>query len=153
VADLIVQPTKKWIRTQYWAVFLLTCFAVGLYVNKFIGQVTPWVLVIPALLFIFPIRAHIRQHFTKMTIGGDKLRYESGVLSKTTRTIQVSKVQDVRADQTLFQRLMGIGDLSIETAGETSRLTIPNIDNPLEVVDAVVDASHEQAPRQKGGRS
>jgi uncharacterized membrane protein YdbT with pleckstrin-like domain len=85
-------------------------------------------------------------------VAGDKLRYESGVLSKTTRTIQISKVQDVRADRTLGQRLMGVGDVSIETAGETSRLTLPNVDHPQAVVDAIVDLAPGQPPKQKGGR-
>ena len=151
MADLVIQPTKKWIRVQYWTIFALLCVAVGVWVNV-LGARTGavWVAVIPALLFFFPIRGHVRQHFTKITVNGDKLRYESGVLSKTTRSIQISKVQDVRADQTLGQRLMGIGHVSIETAGETSRLTIPNVDNPQAVVEANVDLTPGQPPKHKG---
>jgi putative membrane protein len=152
VADLTIQPTRKWIRVQYWTVFLLLCACVGVYVNKLEEQVTPWLLLIPALLFFFPVRGHIRRHFTKATLTGDKLRYESGVLSKTTRTIQISKVQDVRIDQSLAQRLVGTGNLAIETAGETSRLTIENIDDPQAVADAITDASQGQLQKQKGAR-
>lgn len=150
VADLLIQPTKKWVRLQYWTIFMLLCVAVGVWVNVLGARTSAvWVAAIPALLFFFPIRGHIRQHFTKMTVTGDKLRYETGVLSKTMRSIQISKVQDVRCDQTLSQRLMRIGHLSIETAGETSRLTIPNVDNPQAVVEAIVDLTPHQ-PRQKG---
>jgi uncharacterized membrane protein YdbT with pleckstrin-like domain len=88
-----------------------------------------------------------------VTLAGDKLRYESGALSKTTRTIQVSKVQDVRVDQSLLQRLIGTGNLSIETAGETSRLTVENIDDPGAVADAITEASQGQPQKPKGGRS
>lgn len=147
VADFTVQPTRKWIRLQYWTIFLVCCVAVGLYVNKYGDQVTPWLLALPALLFLIPIRGHIRQHFTRISVAADKLRYETGVFSKTTRTIQVSKVQDVRVDQSLFQRLSKTGNLSIETAGETSRLTIAGIDHPQMVADLLSDAS--QAPPAK----
>jgi uncharacterized membrane protein YdbT with pleckstrin-like domain len=140
VSELVIQPTKKWIRLLYWAVFLIMCVAVGVYVNAYLDRVTPLVLVIPALLFVFPVRAHLRQRFTKVSLAGDKLHYQSGVLSRTTRTIQISKVQDVRVDQTFGQRLMGIGNLSIETAGETSRLTIENIDAPQAVADVLTAA-------------
>ncbi len=151
MADLVIQPTKKWVRLQYWTVFMLVCVAVGVWVNMLGAHTgTVWVAVLPAVLFFFPIRGHIRQHFTKITIAGDKLHYETGVLSKTTRTIQISKVQDVRSDQTLGQRLMRIGNVSIETAGETSRLTIPNVDNPQAVVEAIVDLTPHQSPRPKG---
>ncbi len=151
--DLVIQPTKKWIRLQYWTVFLVLCVCVGIYVNRFQDRATPWLLVIPALLFVFPVRAHLMQRFTRATLTGDKLHYETGMLSRTTRTIQVSKVQDVRVDQTLRQRLMRIGNLSIETAGETSRLTIQDIDDPQVAADTITDAAQAQPQKPKGGRS
>ena len=77
-----------------------------------------------------------------MTMVGDKLRYETGMLSKATRTIQLSKVQDVTVRQSVAQRMGGVGDLSIETAGETSRLTFPNIDGPQAIADKIIDESH-----------
>jgi uncharacterized membrane protein YdbT with pleckstrin-like domain len=87
-----------------------------------------------------------------MTISGDKLRFELGMLSKTTRTIQISKIQDVTVIQSLAQRLIGVGTLSIETAGETSRLTISNIDAPRAVAEELLDAAQGQAPKKKGER-
>lgn len=146
--DLIVQPTKKWIRFQYTLVFILFCVAVGFWVNKFSDQ-PAWLLIVPALLFLWPMAGHLRQHFTRITISGDKLHYESGMLSKTMRTIQITKVQDVRVNQSLGQRLMGIGNLSIETAGETSRLTIENIDQPRLVADQITDAAQGQPQKRK----
>jgi uncharacterized membrane protein YdbT with pleckstrin-like domain len=87
----------------------------------------------------------------KVTITGDKLRYESGLLSKTTRNIQLSKVQDVRVDQSLGQRMMGVGDISIETSGEASRLEVDNIDEPQAVADEIIAASQEHGSTQVGG--
>ncbi|MGD0202017.1 MAG: PH domain-containing protein [Bryobacteraceae bacterium] len=148
MSDLVIRPTKKFIRIGYWTVFVLCCLAVGLYVNRFSDQ-PAWLLVLPALLFLIPIRAHLRQHFTKITIGGDKLRYEVGILSKTTRIDQLLKIQDVRVDQTVFQRMMHIGDLSMETAGETSRLAIPNIDDPQQVAEDITGAAQGQPMKRK----
>jgi hypothetical protein len=51
-------------------------------------------------------------------------------------------VQDVTVRQSVAQRIYGIGDLTIETAGETSRLTFPNIDSPQQVADQIIDISH-----------
>jgi uncharacterized membrane protein YdbT with pleckstrin-like domain len=149
VPDLTIQPTKKWIRFQYWTVFIVLCIAIGLYVNKLMNQVPAWVLIVPALLFLIPIRAHLRQGFTKLTLSGDKLRYECGIFSKTMRTIPVSKIQDVRADQTFTQRLVNVGNLTIETAGEAGALTMADIDNPQAVVDIIIDAEGP-ASKQKG---
>jgi uncharacterized membrane protein YdbT with pleckstrin-like domain len=78
----------------------------------------------------------------KATITGDRLRYETGFTSKSTRTIQLSKVQDVRVDQTLMQRMFHVGNISIETAGEASRLTLVHIDNPQPLADEIMNRSH-----------
>jgi len=148
--DLTIQPTKKWIRIEYWTVFLVLCVCIGLYVNKFEDKPSPWVwlLALPALLLFFPLRAQLRRHLTKATLAGDKLRYQSGVFSKTTRTIPVSKIQDVRADQTLGQRLLGVGDVTVETAGEAGALVIRNIDDPQGVVETILNAQGPSAKRQ-----
>src|SRR5204863_5295988 len=90
-------------------------------------------------IFVWPAAKHARQRLSKITIEGDKLRYEIGLLAKTSRTIQLTKVQDVTVRQTLKQRIAGIGDLSFETAGETSRLTIANIDEPQAVADRIME--------------
>jgi uncharacterized membrane protein YdbT with pleckstrin-like domain len=150
VPDLTVQPTRKWIRIQYWIAFIVFCVSVGLYVNLLIKHLPAWVLIVPALLFLLPIRGQLRRRFTRLTLSGDKLRYECGVFSKTMRTIPVSKIQDVRADQTFTQRLMGTGNLTIETAGEAGGLTIGDIDDPQDVVDNILDAQGP-APKPKGG--
>jgi hypothetical protein len=47
---------------------------------------------------------------------------------------------------------MGIGNISIETAGESSRLTLENIDEPRAVADRILDTSRN-TPQKKGVRS
>jgi len=45
----------------------------------------------------------------------------------------------VRVDQGMAQRLFGIGNLSIETAGESSRLTLHNVDSPQALADELMN--------------
>jgi uncharacterized membrane protein YdbT with pleckstrin-like domain len=96
-------------------------------------------LAIPWLLLLWPAVRALRRRLTKTTIAGDRLRYETGVASKSTRNIQLSKIQDVRVDQRLQQRIFNVGDLSIETAGESSRLTIHNVDDPQALADEIMN--------------
>ena len=90
---------------------------------------------------LWPGTRWLRRRFTNAVVSGDRLRYETGVTSKSTRTIQLSKLQDVRVFQGWLQRLLNIGDLSLETSGETSRLTIRNIDAPQTVADDLMNRS------------
>jgi uncharacterized membrane protein YdbT with pleckstrin-like domain len=145
--ELVVRPSMKFIRLGYLVVILLiigAAVAQNQFKDSLSPQLPPWALPAAfAILLIWPAVRHWEQRFTKMTMVGDKLRYETGMLSKATRTIQLSKVQDVTVRQSLGQRMAGIGDLSIETAGESSRLTFPNIDRPQPIADKIIDESHK----------
>jgi uncharacterized membrane protein YdbT with pleckstrin-like domain len=57
--------------------------------------------------------------------------------------MELAKVQDVTVNQTLGQRLLGTGDLSLETAGETSRIVIQSIDRPQEAADHILELSRK----------
>ncbi|MFB3826406.1 MAG: PH domain-containing protein [Bryobacteraceae bacterium] len=147
---MLIRPTFKFIRLGYALAGLVVLAAVVAW-----ATVLPqawWLPIAAAALLLWPLQKHIKRNLTSITIAGDKLRYETGLLSKTTRTIQLSKVQDVRVDQNLGQRILGVGNLSIETAGETSRLTIANIDAPQRAADHIVDlAQHGSAKGQGQG--
>src|ERR1039457_5513472 len=69
------------------------------------------------------------------------------MFAKTTRTIQLSKLQDLRVDQTFAQRLCGVGNLSIETAGAASWEAIRDVDNPRGVADEILNRAHQQQGR------
>jgi uncharacterized membrane protein YdbT with pleckstrin-like domain len=75
------------------------------------------------------------------------------MLSRTTRTIQISRIQDVTVTQGLMQRLYRIGNVSIETSGETSRLTIENIDDPQTLADWLLENVQPQPQKPKAGRA
>jgi uncharacterized membrane protein YdbT with pleckstrin-like domain len=148
--DSVIRPTMKFIKLGYALVLLLiVAAAVGAgMLPQDDAQYRPWMIGVAVLLLVWPIRRHMRRQFTKATISGDKLRYEVGALGRTTRNISLPKVQDVRVDQSVSQRMFGVGNIAIETAGEASRLTIRNIDRPQQIADELLAASH--GPAGKG---
>lgn len=138
--DKVIRPSMKFIKAGYVLVLLLILIAVAVHF-KFLSEQIPWLPVAAGLLLIWPIKRHIQRQTVKITISGDKLRYETGLLSKSTRIIQLPKVQDVRVIQSLSQRVFGLGDISIETAGEFSRLVVENLDQPQKLAEQITDAS------------
>lgn len=152
MSDRIIRPSMKQIKVWYAVAVLMIAAAVVVQAKYLTPREQPlWLPVVALVFLLIPIRRHIRRQSMKVTITGDKLRYESGLLSKTTRNIQLSKVQDVRVDQSLGQRMMGVGDISIETSGESSRLEVDNIDQPQAVADEIIAASQEHGSTQAGG--
>lgn len=148
--DNIIRPTQKWVRLSYTIWFLIACALVFTW-NNYLPEKPFWVPVaVIALLWMgWPLRLQIRRRFTKLILEGDKLRLEVGIFSKTTRTLQLAKIQDVTVTQSLIQRLWGVGDLGIETAGESGRMTIGDIDQPQSVADQLMDWAREQQPQAR----
>jgi uncharacterized membrane protein YdbT with pleckstrin-like domain len=104
-----------------------------------------WVpMLLPGVLLVFLAIRHVRRLATKMTVEGDRMQYEEGIFAKSTRTIELAKVQDVRVDQTLMQRMLNIGDLSVETAGGSSRIAMPSIDGPHAAASHMLDLAKIQ---------
>lgn len=151
MADVVIRPSLKFIRAGY-AFTVLVIVAATVVHSIFLKDQPPWLSAMGVLLVLWPLERHLRRQFCKITIQGDKLRYESGVLSRSTRIIQLSKVQDVRVNQSLWQRIFDVGDASIETAGETSRLTVENIDRPQAVAEEIIDASRAHGDGATGVR-
>ena|SRR5579864_9205501 len=123
MADTVIRPTTKFIKAGFLLVLLLVIAAFIVHARFLEDQPwSRWLPLVAAAFLLWPIERLIRRQAVKLTISGDKLRYEAGFFSTSTRIIQLPKVQDVRVNQSLWQRILGVGDLAIETAGESSRL-------------------------------
>jgi len=139
VIELVVRPTAKFIKAGAIPAAIVVLAVEIAYLAKWRhNEALNWLPVAAPLVLLWPAERWLRRQFTKAVVTADRLRYEVGVTSKSTRNIQLSKVQDVRVDQRIAQRLWKVGDLSIETAGEASRLTIHNVDNPQALADEIM---------------
>ena len=143
--DLIIQPTAKFLKAGTIVAALVFIGLEIAYLTQWRDPSRDWLMIAPPLILLWPISGWIKRAMKKATITGDRLRYEAGFTSKSTRTIQLNKVQDVRVDQSLSQRMFGVGNISIETAGEASRLTLESIDNPQTLEDEILNRSHHSS--------
>jgi uncharacterized membrane protein YdbT with pleckstrin-like domain len=142
VPDLTIRPTTKYVKAGFLLSLALVAAAEAAYYLWLRGKENlGWLPFVPPVLLLWPVIRWVRTRFTRAIISTDRLRYQTGIASKSTRTIQLSKVQDVRVDQSFGQRFFGVGNLSIETAGETGRLTIPNVDRPQTIADQIMERS------------
>jgi uncharacterized membrane protein YdbT with pleckstrin-like domain len=146
-ARVQLRASLKIVKLGY-IVSLLLAVAIAVYLLAIHNQDDRmWALLaIPALLALFTLTRHIQRRLVTLTILEDRLRYEAGLFSKTTRTLELAKVQDVRVDQRIGQRMLNIGDLSLETAGGASRIVIQSIDRPQEAADHILELSRARHP-------
>jgi len=73
---------------------------------------------------------------------------ESTSVLRSRRNVQLLKIQDVRVDQSIRQRIFGAGNISIETSGESSRLEMDNLDRPQTIADEIIAALQEHGNAQ-----
>jgi len=138
---IVVRPSSRLLKPVYTLAFILIALAYGFNNNR--TERMDWLVIPPALLLLWTVVRHVKLRFTTLSVVGKKLRYETGMLSRSTRTMELTKVQDVRVDQTFFQRMLGLGNLTIESAGEAGRLTIANIDRPEAVGDFILESARK----------
>jgi uncharacterized membrane protein YdbT with pleckstrin-like domain len=77
----------------------------------------------------------------KYTVTDRRLFVRHGLLSVTEETARLGRVQDITLRQSIFDRLFGVGTLSIDTAGtEGGALDFRGLRNPTGVRELVEDA-------------
>ena len=67
---------------------------------------------------------------THFVLTSDRLIVRSGVLSKQGTEIPLERINDLSYHQSLFERMVGAGDLVIESAGERGQDRFPRIPHP-----------------------
>jgi uncharacterized membrane protein YdbT with pleckstrin-like domain len=100
-------PDEAWLRLGVIAILLLGLFVVA---------------VIPAL----------RWWFTQFVLTNERLVLRKGVVARSGVEIPLEVINDVIFSQTVFERLLGFGDLVIESAGEMGQSRFSNIPKPDE---------------------
>lgn len=110
-------------------------------------------LIVPLIAVLKAARSLLAKRFAVMTLTGSTLRLETGLLNKSTRSLDLLKVQDVRVDQSLIQRMFDLGDLTLETAGESGRLKMASVDAPQRLADRILEMARRRTSEFTPGRS
>jgi uncharacterized membrane protein YdbT with pleckstrin-like domain len=98
-------------------------------------EVPAGVLILACLLW-FAVR-YCRWVTTNFVVTTDRLIYRHGVLAKHGIEIPLERVNTVFFRQSIFERMVGSGDLVIESAGEMGRQAFSNVRNPSAVQNEV----------------
>lgn len=91
------------------------------------------------LFFVRPIYYHIQHNHTVYTLTTVKVEIESGVFSKNSRNIPLRHVQDVTVNQTLKERMIGIGNIEIDSATIEGTMPMRAIKDPRKYADLILN--------------
>lgn len=84
---------------------------------------------------------------TLFVLTTDRLITRRGVIAREATEIPLERINDVAFKQSALERLVGAGDLLIESAGERGQTRITNVKRPEQVQLRIYQATEENSNR------
>jgi uncharacterized membrane protein YdbT with pleckstrin-like domain len=105
------------------------------------------------ILFWYPLRALIAWATSNFAVTSDRIIHREGFLAKHTMEIPLEAINDIRFQQSLFERMVGAGDLVIQSASEFGRNVFANVRNPEQVQRTIYQQGERNKERMYQGRT
>jgi uncharacterized membrane protein YdbT with pleckstrin-like domain len=87
---------------------------------------------------------------TNFVITNDRIIFRQGVIAKSGIEIPLDRVNNVNFNQSIFERMLGAGDLLIESGGEDGQQRFTDVRKPQNVQN-LIHAQVEAKNRQRAG--
>jgi len=105
------------------------------------------------ILIWFPLRAFIAWATSNFAVTSDRIIHREGFIAKRTMEIPLEAINDIRFHQSVLERIVGAGDLIIQSASEFGRNVFANIRNPESVQRTIYEQGERNKERMFQGRS
>ncbi len=93
------------------------------------------VLVVVVAVFIYLLAVVIyRRYSWAYTINGETIESREGLIARKVKSIRIQDLRNINVNQSLLQRIMGVGDVEFSSAGGSGiEVTFRGVDDPLKV--------------------
>ena len=141
MSALVLRPSIKGVLVWYILSSLLLAGIVAFLIWREFEPAWLWALLaIPIGIDVAVSVRYLMTNSRRLILEPDVLRLEEGLVAKAQRNVILDKIRDVRVEQTVGQRLAGVGNLRVEAVGEAGSITLDNVDRPREAADAILNA-------------
>jgi len=133
-----VRPTLFFIKIGY-GLAALGAIIVIILLAAFISA--PWWIAVPIALalLLIPAYYHVKRNMIEYTLTNHKIEIDEGFIARTTRNLPLRNIQDVTVSSSIFQRLLGYGNVVIDNASELGgSTTMRNIHDPRKYADLLL---------------
>jgi uncharacterized membrane protein YdbT with pleckstrin-like domain len=86
--------------------------------------------------------------FTYFVVTSERVIFRTGVVSKRGVEIPLSRINNINFNQSVWERIIGAGDLSIESAGKDGQSTFEDVRHPDGVQQEIYRVSEEHERRR-----
>lgn len=131
-----IRPSFYSVGTAYLGAAVFSVLAIAAF--GFFGLPIGISLALSLVSFIFPAIRHIQRNRVVYTLTPSKIEIDFGIFSKTVRNIPLRNAQDVTVSAALIERVIGIGDVIIDSAAEAGKIQMRQIPNPRKHADLIL---------------
>ena len=96
------------------------------------------------LLLVYPVRHLLNWLTSHFVVTSTRVIHRQGLIAKRSIEIPLDKINDIRFDQGIFDRMVGAGDLTIRSASEDGPTTFEDVRHPEEVQKTIYGASERK---------
>jgi uncharacterized membrane protein YdbT with pleckstrin-like domain len=115
--------------------------AAAKYINPRSDSINNWVslgaLVIPILSLLWIFAHWLRWRTTLFVVTTERLISRAGLFSRSGMEIPLERVNNISSHQTFFERMVGAGDLVIESGGEGGQERYTDVNKPFELQNQI----------------
>lgn len=157
--DLVLDLRPHWWFMAKPAAALVGAIVLGALVVTSAGDEAYWdvLRIAVAALVVFCLLWFVLRYAkwvtTNFVVTTDRLVYRVGVVAKSGIEIPLERVNTVFFNQSVFERMLGAGDLSIESGGETGKQSFSDIRKPSLVQNEIYKQMEANNDRMYHGRS
>ena len=80
---------------------------------------------------------YVHTKSTKLSITDNDILLERGLLRKERREVAIGKVRTVNVKQTFLNRILGVGEISIFTAGDLPEIVVKGLPDPNKIREII----------------
>jgi uncharacterized membrane protein YdbT with pleckstrin-like domain len=154
--NLVLKAHQHWIVIVKSLVIPVVLLVIAGVVDLFVksGTGIPHFRTIVSLLAIaiaglWLIVVWIRWQSTSYTLTDQRIKIDTGVFGRSSKTIPIDRIQDATTKQTLVGRMLGYGRVEVDAAGAQGAEVLDHLPNPGAFRDQVFMLSE----RRRGGAS
>ena len=135
--ELVLDLRPHWIALVWPSIVTIAC-VVGFGLALAYGPDGDWFmwlsLAVAVVVFVwFALRRFIAWATSNFAVTTDRVIHREGFIAKRSMEIPLEAINDVRFQQGILERMVGAGDLVIQSASEFGRNVFANIRNPEHV--------------------
>lgn len=104
--------------------------------------------IIALIAALYPIYTYLAWKYNLWAVTNLRVVDESGFASRYSKESPLDKINNIEYDQTLWGRILGYGDVDIQTAAELGETTYNLIHHPKLLKDTITHAQEEYRKSQ-----